>query len=251
MFRTMVLHTVNMDRIAGCERWYWQLHGPQLARRYGPWLARFESFRALPAPAGAERFGATNWLATSGYWREAPLTGPRGEMALSTPPEHAYSYGICVPPQCTEDFKGSEWAPEEKAPIRWVQLFRWPEGVSREEGDAWYLNTFAPEACARPELLRFFSFRALEEEIRLPGEWKPGTEHLMKGDPHRDHSWDRMSELWFETFSDWEKFISAPFTAPAWAAGERLPFLPEGDMVSAFLLERPAYDWIREHRGWL
>lgn len=250
MIRTMALHTVNMDQIAGCERWYWQKHAPQLYRRYGPWLTRFESFRAVPPPEAAREYGVTNWLATSGYWREIPELGSKGEMALSTPPEHAYSYGICVPPQCTEDFKGSEWAPEEKAALRWVQLIRWPEGVSRDQGDDWYINTFAPEACADEGLFRFFSFRALDEDIRFPGEWKPGTQHLMKGSP-KDHHWDRMSEMWFETFADWERFVGRQFTAPQWAARNTFPFVGREDFVSAFLLERPAYDWSVEKHSWL
>lgn len=274
MIRTMALHTVNMNKIAACERWYWDKHGAQLYRRYEPWLTRFESFRAIAlnddmirsaceqsggrvnvteiesANELTKRFGITNWMATSGYWREVPDIGAKGEMTLSSPPEHAYSYGITVPPQCTEDYKGSEWAPEEKTPIRWVQLLRWPEGVTKETGDDWYNNIFAPFVCKQAEVFRFFSFRSLEEDVRFPGEWKQESIKEMKGSP-KDHHWDRMTEMWFDTFSDWLSFIKKEFPKPDWCAADKFPYLGEGDFVSGFLLERPAYNWKYENHTYL
>ena len=274
MIRTMALHTVNMNKIAACERWYWDKHGAQLYRRYEPWLTRFESFRAIAlnddmirsaceqsegrvnadtiesANELTKRFGLTNWMATSGFWREIPEIGPKGEMALSSPPEHAYSYGITVPPQCTEDYKGSEWAPEEKTPIRWVQLLRWPEGITKDTGDDWYNNIFAPFVCEQDEVFRFFSFRSLDENVRFPGEWKLESLKEMKGSP-KDHQWDRMTEMWFDTFSDWLSFIQKEFPKPDWATSDRSPYLGDGNFASGFLLERPAYNWKCENHTYL
>lgn len=252
MIRTMALHTVNMDRLPECERWYWTCHGPQLYRRYEPWLVRFESFRAIDVDDKrlSEEYGLTNWMATSGYWREIPEIGSRGEMCLSSPPEHAYSYGICVTPQCTEDYKGAEIAPEELAPLRWVQLMRWPEDISKDAGDEYYNNVLAPEICQCDEVKRFFSFRSLDEHIRFPGEWKEESLKAMKGSP-KDHDWDRMSEIWFSCFSDWRKFIEREFTKPEWAKRNTYPFVGMNDFVSGFLLERPAYNWKQEVHTYL
>ena len=252
MIRSMALHTVNMDKLAACERWYWTKHGAELYRRYEPWLSRFESFRAVAVDdkEKTEEYGITNWMATSGYWREVPLPGPKGELSLSTPPEHAYSFGICVPPQCTEDYKGSELTPDDLAPLRWVQLMRWPEGISRDEADQYYNEVLAPQVAACEEVKRFFSFRALDEDVRIPGESTEEAKNTMNGGP-RDHQWDRMTEIWFYGFEDWRRFITREFTAPDWAVRKNYPFVAKDDFVSGFLLERPAYNWKQECHTYL
>ena len=40
-----------------------------------------------------------------------------------------------------------------------------------EKGERWFLETHAPEVCELPGLRRFFSYRVIDEPVRLPGEW--------------------------------------------------------------------------------
>lgn len=83
MIKRVVLHDLDYNWLAPCKEWYYKAHALQIVRRYGPWLARFESFRPAPFPAGArgEEHGYTNWLCTVGCWRELPGRWRPGDTA--------------------------------------------------------------------------------------------------------------------------------------------------------------------------
>ena len=53
------------------------------------------------------------------------------------------------------DFKGSERTIDDGPNYRWVIIFKYPAGVSQEEGDEWFLHTFVPEVCEAEEVRRF------------------------------------------------------------------------------------------------
>jgi hypothetical protein len=113
---------------------------------------------------------------------------------------------------------------------------KYPAGISREEGDDWYINVHAAEVCTQPGLKRFFSFHAVEPSSAV-GPWL------------------RISELWYEHHDGWRKAIlgSPPkYTKPPWSTHDRYPFLRPGvDFVSTFLLERPECDFLRDYRGYM
>lgn len=253
MYKSIVMHELDYNYIAPCEEWYYRYHGPQLSRRYGPWLARFESFRPVPLPGNldAQKLGYTNWLTTIGYWREIPLTGPRGELCLTTPPVNARNFGAMFPPQPTEDLKGADLCPTEKSCLRLLVFWQYPPQADKEEADAFFLNVLAKEISAVPEVYRFFSSRTVTEEIPLPGTWKPKQmEELMRRGNPSDHTWDRMAELHFETFDQVRAFFAASksFSRPEWAETKQFPFLtPYLHLASTFLLERPAFDWMKDY----
>ena len=249
MIRTMVMHQIDMNNIAMMERWYYKLHGPEIARRYGPWLQRLESWRPVEIPEYAKGFGHRNWLFAQAYWREFPESGPRGELSFSSPKAGAYAYSCFVPPQATEDFKGHQFSPEEKEVLRWVQFIRYPKDVDKAAADEWYVSTCAKEACAQPGMYRFFSFKTISHAGGVPGTWKPDeTKRTEKRTGPLDHQWDRVTEMWYETFEDWKRsMIDDPpaCTIPEWAERSTYPFVtPDMNFISTFLLERPAYDWL-------
>jgi hypothetical protein len=66
MLRTVVLHDIPMNYVAAMERWYFRDHEPEIARRYGPYLHRLESWFPVPAPPEADAFGRFNWRLTEG-----------------------------------------------------------------------------------------------------------------------------------------------------------------------------------------
>jgi hypothetical protein len=252
MLKSVVMHDIPMDHVAAMERWYCRDHAPEINRRFGPWLQRHDSWLPVDAPPEARRFGYFNWRVTEGWWRELPQPGPQGNLAFTMPPRLPKVATGFFPVQPTEDFLGGAVQPHEKSVLRWYVLLRYPAGLAKEEGERWFLDVHAPEVMRQPGLFRFFSFRAASAHIPLPGEWPPG------GRPAPEsvlHSWDRLIELWYESFADWRQAVlQAPprYTRPAWATRNDYPFVQPGlDLVSSFLLERPADEFWRDSRGYL
>ena len=104
----------------------------------------------------------------------------------------------------------------------------------------------------QPGLYRFFSYQAIREQLPLPGTWALGK----SPPPHTvAYSWDRLIELWYETFDDWRRAImqSQPqYTPSVWATANTYPFVESGvDFVSSFLLERTNDEFWRDARGYL
>lgn len=252
MIKSIVVHDIPINHVAAMERWYYKDHAPEINRRFGPWLTRHESYLPVDAPADARAFGFYNWRVTEGWWREIPEAGPKGNLSFTAPPVWPRVATCFVPAQPTEDFMGGEIQPREKNVLRWVVLFKYPTGISGEEGERWFLDVHAKEVVKQPGLYRFFSYRVIKEPIGLPGTWAPGAK------PPADsihHSWDRLHELWYETFDDWRRSVieSPPrYTKPSWATYETYPFVePFVDFVSSFILERPNDEFWRDSRGYL
>lgn len=252
MVRSIVLHDIPISRIAAMERWYYKDHSPEIVRRYGPWSVRHDSYLPVAAPDEARRFGFFNWRLTEGWWRDLPKPGPQGALSFTPPPVWPRVACCFTPFQPTEDFLGHQVRPHERQVLRWFVMFKYPDGVSAAEGERWYLDTHVPEATQQPGLWRFFSYRVIREHIPLPGTWaddgRPPTDSVLP-------RWDRVSEMWYESFDDWRRSVlSEPpaYTAPPWASCPAYPFLRPGvDFVSTFVLERPTDEFLRDARSYL
>lgn len=252
MIKSYALHDIPVNHIAAMERWYHRDHAPEILRRYGPWMSRFECYLPVHAPADAQAYGFHNWRMTEVWWRELPEGGEENELYF-TPPQIFPRVAACfVPPQPTETFVSGGFLPLEKAPLRWLVLYRYPEGVSRQQGEEWFVNVHAPEVASQRGLCRFISYRAIQEAPRVPGRWRedavPPAEKVRT-------SWDRVSELWYETFDAWrESVLTSPpaYTRPQWASHGDYPFLkPFVDCASTFILERPNDDFLRDLRAYV
>ena len=252
MIKSIVIHHIDMDHIAAMERRYNGAHAPEINRRFGPWLARHDSYLPVDAPASARAFGFYNWRVTEGWWREIPLTGPRGNFAFTVPPVWPKVATCFIPAQPTEDFMGGQYQPHEKQVLRWYILLRYPDGVTQAEGDQWFLNQHSKQIMQQSGLYRFFSYRVIKEAIGLPGAWAPGN---MPPPETVLHQWDWLIELWYENFGDWRRAIleSPPeYTPPPWATRDSFPFVePNIHFVSSFILERPNNEYWRDSRGYL
>ena len=101
----------------------------------------------------------------------------------------------------------------------------------------------------QPGLFRCFSHKAIRDPIKLPGHWAPDGA-LPPG--IATHGWLRLVEMWYESFDAWHRSVidSPPaYTPPIWATYDRYPFLePYTDFISAFLLERPVDEFLRDSR---
>ncbi len=135
---------------------------------------------------------------------------------------------------------------DDKTILRWLTVFRYPEGVSPEEGDDWYLNVHAPEVMKQPGLTRFFSYKVIPSPVAV----RKGVSTFLHPRSEISSGWHRVSELWYENANGWvESVITSPpsYTRPAWAKRDSYPFLETGvDFAGMFILERPTDDWLRE-----
>jgi len=258
----LIINIRSMNDLPLMERWLLKEHAAETISMNGPILDRYTSYRAVPAPRGAEAYGYYNWRMTEHWWRESPFRGkgqldqgtsfseiwpaaytdilglPKGEARSSkwggTPDGKHPPVMMFVTRRPTEDFKVNGLLMSDGTVLRWVVAIKYPEGVSREEGDAWYINVHAPEVCKQPGLKRFFSFS------------KTGPDSTQ---------FVRISELWYENADAWtHSVIEAPptYTKPEWAQYDRYPFLePYVDMIGTFLLEAPTNDFLRDWKGYV
>jgi len=252
MLRSFALHDIPLEHIAAMERWYYRDHAPEIVRRYGPWLARLECYLPVRAPADVQAYGFHNWRMTEAWWRELPEGGTQDDPCFTGAKLWARVAAAFVRPQPTEHFVACDWPPLEKACIRWLILLRYPAGVSRDEGEDWFLRVHAPEVAAQPGLVRFIGYKVLQDVGNVPGRWLPDT---LPFDDRVKTRWDRALELWYETFIDWHRaVVSDPpvYTAPPWATTPTYPFLrPYEEIASTFILERPNDDFLRDSRGYV
>ena len=246
MIRSFVLHDVPIDSFAAVERWYWRDHGPEIARRYGPWAARLESYLPIAVPSRAHGFGFMNWRVTEAWWRSLPDGSLDGALAFTATPAWGRVAPCLTRWQPTQDFRGRDLQPGARPALRWVVMHRFPDGVDPDAADAWFVGDHVPALLQGGQAWRCFSYRT-EPLVKLPGHWPEGgalpTDRLMLG-------WHRLTEFWFDGFSAWETWLDAAsaLPRPAWAEGA-FPFLDAGrNFVSTFILERPADDFLRDHR---
>lgn len=253
MHKSLVLHQIDIDDIAAMERWYYLQHSAEIARRYGPWLRRHESWMPVPVPEEATEYGFFNWRFTQTYWYEEPLPGPRGELAFTPPPVPLVRCASThIPAQCTEDFKGHQLLPYEKETLRWVQFIRFPDNVAKEKADSWYVNVMAPAICSHDKMHRFFSSRTISVASGLPGVWRECDRSKLKSG--KDRQWDRVTEMWFESFRDWRDFVrnTPKVELPEWAEQSAFPYLTCGNnFISTFIVEQPTNDFLEEKRVYL
>ena len=131
-----------------------------------------------------------------------------------------------VPAMPTEDFLGKEPTPEEVPILRWYQAMKYPDGVSEEDGEKWYLEVHSQEAKEQPGLLRYVSHRTVDD-CPFPTPWR------------------RVNELWYEGVDAWRKAVidSPPkYTPPPWRNDG--PFV---DIASVFVGYKPTADYLRDN----
>jgi len=252
--RVLILNITSMNELPLMERWLLRDHIAENLGRIAPYLSRYLSYRVVPAPPEAIPYGYYNWRVTELWMHESlPLSGtlkatfPPGYDRIvgqeGKPPyttewdgrlEGPHPPAICIiPVRPTEDFLGSELRLNDKTILRWLIAFKYPQGVSVDEGEDWFLNVHSKEVIQQPGLTRYYSHRTVESLF----------------------PWHRLSEQWYENFDGWRKSVidSPPaYTEPPWAKHQRYPFLePYSDFVSTFILERPTNDFLTDYHGYI
>jgi hypothetical protein len=246
-------------------RWLYKHHVADSISQFAPYVTKYATYRALPVPPDGLDFGTYNWIMTEHYWLIDPFENagsnmPRGLafteywdpnfMEITNQPVDAelrsrgwvgskdgfHPIVFCFLPIFWEnDFKGVGRTIEDGPNFRWQIVFKYPEGVSQEEGDDWFVNRLAPQLCELPQLKRFVSSKVLD---------KPRTSPF-----------HRVAELWFDNSREWHKAIvesGLAFAKPSWAKQPAFPYLtPFEDFVGVFMLERPESDHLTQFRGYI
>ena len=117
--------------------------------------------------------------------------------------------------------------------IRFVHCFNYPSGVSRADGEAWYLGEHVPQAKKLRGVVRYRSWPQVNVGIPYPSS----------GAPTPFDQFVRRTELCFENFEAWQSaYRSAP---ELWtpAAPGKLGF---GEFECMFLNEEPEFDLLRD-----
>ncbi len=264
--RSFILNCVRDDNdLPAAYRWLYKHHVADSISQFAPYVSKYSTYRALPVPPDGKDYGTYNWIMTEHYWMINPFENagsnmPRG-LAFSEywPPE--FMEITNQPPQSAlrerkwmgtkegyhpivfafaplfweVDLKGSNRTIEDGANFRWLIFFKYPEQISRDEGDDWFINQLGPQIAQMPEVNRLISSRLLDDPKTCP--------------------FDRVAEIWFDDSKAWHKAIvenKDQFIKPSWAANSEFPFFtPYEDFVGIFLMERPESDHLTQFRGYV
>ncbi|MCH3916795.1 MAG: hypothetical protein LKE40_04905 [Spirochaetia bacterium] len=249
MSKLLIIHNLkDFNALPALERWFRRYHVPEVLTQY-PWTNRYLLYRVIPEPDGAERFGFFNYRVHENW-----VTGSesrRGERGLLSMTQQPYpdamdAIVVNMPAEPTDDFLGSDLHFDDHTILRWVCVFRYPDGADIDKADDWYLNVHVPEMKKTPGLNRYFSTKAyISEKSPLP-----------QGDSFKKHmdlfyrQWHRVTELWFDDSNSWKNGIIGnlpKLTRPSWATDGNYPFIiPGSEFISTFILEKPDNDFIKE-----
>lgn len=266
LMRSLIMNCVRDDSdLPAAYRWLYKNHVADSISQFAPYVTKYATYRALPLPKAGESFGTYNWIMTEHYWLINPFENaasnmPRGLafteyytsdfMEITRQPPHAELRNrewlgtkegyhpivfTFVPLFWESDFKGANRTVEDGANYRWLIVFKYPKGVTKEDGDKWFFESFAPKVSELSEVNRFVSSAVLSEPKTSP--------------------FQRVAEIWFDNSREWEKAmakLSATMEKPEWATYGEFPYMePYNDFVSVFLLDRPESDHLTQFRGYV
>jgi len=100
----VVHHLLDMNDLPAAERWFYRYHVPEVLRNRP---LSYLSFRAVPAPPGAEAYGYYNYKVHENLaaGEEEPSLGLLGMTAEVVPLQVIM---VTVPATPTEDFTGKD-----------------------------------------------------------------------------------------------------------------------------------------------
>ncbi len=264
--RSFILNNVRSDNDRPkAFRWLYKQHIPESISQFMPYCTKYATYHALPLPKGAENFGTYNWIMTEHYWNinifQEKNSAHSSGLAFSEDYPEDFLEFTCQPPSkelrqsgwqgskdgyhpivfCfapifwEEDIKGAGRMTDDGANFRWLFFLSYPEGVTEEDGDAWFKDVFAKEAAEMPEVIRFMSSKLLDEPKINP--------------------FNRVVELWFDDSNAWHRAMvenAHKFTKPSWATQDQFPFFESyKDITGVFIMDRPDSDHLTQWRGYI
>jgi hypothetical protein len=262
--RSFIFVSVRDDSdLPAAYRWLYKEHVADSISQFAPYVTRYATYRALPLPKNGEDFGTYNWIMTEHYWLINPMhtsgnsepsglafgetydkhyleitrqptdQGLRPNSWVGTRDGYHPTVFAFAPLFWEDDFKGSNRTVEDGPNYRWLFMLHYPDGISQEEGDKWFKETFAPALAKLPEVNRLISSRILNSPKTSP--------------------FNRVAEAWFDDSKQFEKAMSEiKVEKPAWAKYDTFPYFePYKDFVGEFLLDYPESNHIEQFRGYV
>lgn len=240
------------------DRYYLRYHGPEVVKFSGAWLRNYKLWPPYDPPKEAvERFNAVKgryaelWFSSEEEYLDRPAHGPMSKASFKSVGENKQTV-VMVPAKPTEEFYDPDPNPEETPILRWVQIIKYPDNVSVEEGEKWFLNVHAQEALKQQGLIKFVSYRVLTEigdkmmklmmksgglpavtQSAAPAGMPAPNQGAAPSGMPKMKNWVRVNEYWYKDFDAWRKAVldSPPkYTAPSW--GGQYPYV---EMISTFL----------------
>jgi hypothetical protein len=118
--------------------------------------------------------------------------------------------------------------------LRWVFLIKYPDGVSPEEGEAWYLGTHATEARRQKGLRRYLTWKL-----------EPAPEGGAGRTQEQLNTWVRMTELGYDDWDAWHEAIVAnplQYTPAPWAVQQEGTASASYMSQTIFVGDEPQFD---------
>ncbi len=254
------------------QHWQYFYHVPESIAQFGPYVSRYTYYWALPIPPDGERFGTRNYNIAEHYWLVNPMSPELKIKAIAEyfPPEalvwqgqlpdttealsgtmfkgdEARSSGkegldgtipfvwVFVPMWWEEDIKGRERTLMDGCNYRWQFVIRYPDGVSREQGDQWLYDEMLPAFQNMKQVKRILTSRILQSVNMTP--------------------YQRVVEMWFDGPDEWHEAVtmeSQKIKKPSWASTDVFPFIkPQTEIVSMLLSDMPGDDHYSQYRGYI
>ncbi|MBL8773654.1 MAG: hypothetical protein JNK30_19870 [Phenylobacterium sp.] len=221
------------------DRWYMTFHAPEVRRAFKAWQRNYVSFRSYLPPEEARaayrllygRMTEIHFDSLADFQESRPNNIYSGQgLGAFTPPPGGWaaapftSTTASLPVNPQHMHLNTNTPPKQTPYLRWIVFFRYPDGVTAEQGDAWYRGSYAPEAAKRPGLKRYATYEAVSRAAEYP----------------------RVAELWFDDYAAWKAaFLPRPqLPAPPW--GGRGLF---ADGLSMFIGENPDVDFVNDRRA--
>ncbi|MCC8152009.1 MAG: acetyl-CoA hydrolase [Lachnospiraceae bacterium] len=267
--RSLMYLNVNNEYYHKLDCWLHRVHVPESISQFGPYVTRYAFYKSLPIPEGSERFGVCNYQLTEHHWLVNPFspqlkiktvqeTMPlevlkwEGLIPDEFDPEASFSADEArgkeladaseVPPLAwnfvpmwwEEEFKGEKRCADDGDNFRWQFVVKYPDGVSKEEGDKWMLGEVLPKFAQMEESVRILTSAVMQDVNASP--------------------FARVVEIWFDLPRDWKTTAlkkSSTIQAPSWASeGNCFPYLrPAFEIQSMFLSDMPTFDHLGQYTG--
>lgn len=244
--------------------WLYKKHVEDSISMFDAFCLKYCTYHALPVPPMGAEFGTYNWIMTehhymidrSDFYGEDGNVKPYAErfddefLEITNQPtgkelrntewcgsKDGYHpiVNCFVPLYWEKDLKGKNRTIDDGANTRWLCIFKYPKGVSREDGDRWFFEKLVPKLTECDEVLRFLTAACIPHPEKGP--------------------WDRVMELWFDDTYAWQdtmKKCTETTEKPEWAEYDKFPYLePYKDFTGIFLMDRPDSNHLQQYRGYI
>lgn len=248
------------------QNWLYHYHVPDSISQFSPYVSKYAFYNALPTPPGGDKYGTVRQQLTEHYWLLNPFTEhfkhkalteyfpadvlkwqgniPDDDLCVNFEGDDARCQGGsngCAPfifaflPICWEDdFKGKERTIQDGPNYRWNFIIKYPETISKEEGDIWFYEKMIPAFVDMPEVTRVLSSKVIQSVNGC--------------------AFHRVVEMWFDGPGAWNKAVEKAqnIEKPSWATEEVFPYLKATfEFCGIFLTDYAASDNMAQYRGYI